>query len=43
MSAFRVPEGLMQRLHFVDEPVEDDEIPPRIDPATPLIFSPGDD
>jgi hypothetical protein len=42
VSAFEVPEGLMQRLRFVDEPVPEHDIPPRIDPELPVVFSPGD-
>jgi hypothetical protein len=32
----------MERLTFVDEPVPEEQVPPRIDPDTPLVFSPGD-
>ena len=43
MTGFELPEHLMQRLRFVDEPVPEHEVPPRIDPDLPVVFSPDDD
>ncbi|WP_269810613.1 hypothetical protein [Kineosporia rhizophila] len=37
---FPVPEGLMSRLVFTDEPVPEDEVVPRIPADLPLIFTP---
>jgi len=38
-----VPEGMMQRLEFSDETVEEKDVLPRIPADLPVVFSPGDE
>ncbi len=40
---YSVPDGLMKRLEFTDEPVAASDIPPRIPADLPVLFSPAEE